>query len=636
MSPEVSAAIGALSPTQQDSVNWGEGPALVLAGPGVGKTTVLTARIARLLDESQDKNFKILALTFTTKAGDEMRSRVEALVPSLVDRTVIGTFHSFSAQVLRQHGSHLGIKPDFGIYDQDSDRRDLLRDALRTAQQDGLAVSPDDVRLLHTIDRLRSNLVSPEKAPNRFRDARAGQHVGLVYKVYEDALRKGNVTDFNGMILDTCRLAHKMPSVAARIRQAHRYWMIDEFQDTTPAQYRMMKFLAGDQFKNVFVVADDDQIIYQWAGASYQQILRFREEFSPVLMQLVENRRCPLPVVVAANNVISHNSDRTPGKAPLVATLDGDEATIRYVRFPNSEAEALGIAADIARLDKHARGKAAVLARTRATLTPVLAALKEAGIPASIVTRRDRFVSAQFVWLQSALELALRPTDRQMLLALVAAGNRIADVEIDGAIIAAEADASGASYLESWALEAATKPGHAAQLSSIALKLVQTRASWSNIIADSLDWLVSTAEAPDDAVSDADEDKAAWEQAVRAIRIEKGGKPELDELLQGMALRPKEPPLDPNSVRLFTIHSAKGLEFDHVWLAGAAESILPSWQSLKPDASPSELEEERRNFFVAITRTRNSLTITNAATYGGWNKAPSRFIAEMNLNAAVP
>lgn len=635
MSPELSAMLQKLSPTQQHAVNWGDGPALVLAGPGVGKTTVLTTRIARLLEESADENFRILALTFTTKAGDEMRSRVESLAPDLVDRTVIGTFHSFSAQVLRQHGSHLGIRPDFGIYDQDDDRRDLLREALSKAENNGLAVSTDDVRLLSTIDRLRSNLISPEKAPSRFRDARSGQHVGTVYKLYEDALRAGNVTDFNGMILDTCRLAHKMPAVAARVRQTHRYWMIDEFQDTTPAQYRMIKFLAGEGFKNLFVVADDDQIIYQWAGASYQQIVRFREEFSPALMQLVENRRCPLPVVVAANNVISHNSDRTPGKAPLVATRDGDKTTIRHLRFDNEADEARGIAESIASADDATRGQTAVLARTRATLAPIFTALREAGVAASIVTRRDRFVSAQFIWLQSALELAVRPTDRRMFLALVAAANRIADVELDSAVIAAEAEASSASYLETWALTATSRPGPVAELSAIALKLVRSRATWAKIVSESLDWLVGTGAAPENAISDADEDRAAWEQALRAIRSEIGRQPELDELIQGLALRPKEPPLDPRAVRLFTIHSAKGLEFDHVWLAGAAESILPSWQSLKPDASPSELEEERRNFFVAITRTQKTLTITGAASYSGWSKAPSRFIAEMNLETVT-
>src|ERR1700722_9223767 len=152
MPPVLTSEIELLNPTQQRAVVWGEGAALVLAGPGVGKTTVLTVRIARILEESRNKNFRILALTFTTKAGDEMRERVERLVPGLTDRTVIGTYHSFCAQILRQHGSHLGIKPDFGVYDQDADREALLRDALKAAAAAGEPVSVDDVRWLKVID----------------------------------------------------------------------------------------------------------------------------------------------------------------------------------------------------------------------------------------------------------------------------------------------------------------------------------------------------------------------------------------------------------------------------------------------------------------------------------------------------
>ena len=252
-----------------------------------------------------------------------MRQRVEELVPGLNERTVIGTFHSFCAQTLRQHGSHLGIRPDFGVYDQDSDREELLRDALREASRKGERVSTEDVRWLRTIDQLRSGLVSPAKTAVRFREEEIGEHVARVYSIYEATLRERNIMDFNGMILDTCRLAHQVPGIAARIRQSYPYWLIDEFQDTSPAQYRLVRFLAGDDFRNVFAVADDDQIIYQWAGASYRQIAAFREHFAPKLIQLVENRRCPPEVVQVANSLVTHNSDRSPGKAALIAMRPG-------------------------------------------------------------------------------------------------------------------------------------------------------------------------------------------------------------------------------------------------------------------------------------------------------------------------
>lgn len=635
MTDQLRTALDRLSPTQRQAANWGEGAALVLAGPGVGKTTVLTARIARILDSTRSRNFRILALTFTTKAGDEMRDRVEVMVPGLTERTFIGTFHSFCAQILRQHGSHIGIKPDFGIYDQDDDRRELLREALEAAAKQGEPVSADDTRWLRAIDRLRSSLVSPEKTARHFRDPAAGDRAARVYGIYEKALRDSNAMDFNGMILDACRLAHTVPAVAARIRQSYPYWLIDEFQDTTPAQYRLVRFFAGESFNNIFAVADDDQIIYQWAGASYRQIVQFREQFAPSLIQLVENRRCPAPIVQAANNLISHNSDRTPGKEPLVSTLrEGGPCIFQRVYATDAD-EAEGVATEIAARPERERGQIAVLGRTRAVLQPVLDALKSCGVVAWVATRRDRFVSAQFTWLQSCLDLSVRPSDRQVFTAMAAAANRISGIELDSAILAAEAAASGSSYLEHWALAAAAAPSETArQLSALALRLVGSRSDWQQITNEAIRFLLTTVETPEGVVSDAAEDRAAWDVAVRAIRAEKGSQPNLDELLQGIRLRPKEPPPDPVAVRLLTIHAAKGLEFDFVWLIGMAESVLPSWQSLKYDAPASELEEERRNCFVGITRTKKLLTLTRATQYRGYRNAPSRFLEEMNLSVA--
>lgn len=633
MTESLQAALDRLSPTQRTAAEWKDGAALVLAGPGVGKTTVLTTRIARILDDSRSRNFRILALTFTTKAGDEMRERVEALVPGLTDRTFIGTFHSFCAQILRQHGSHIGIKPDFGIYDQDEDRRELLREALVAAADKGEDMTPDDVRWLRAIDQLRSSLISPEKTARHFRDPAAGARAARVYAIYEAALRANNSLDFNGMILDACRLAHQIPAVAARTRQSYPYWLIDEFQDTTPAQYRLVRFFAGDDFKNVFAVADDDQIIYQWAGASYRQITQFREHFSPDLIQLVENRRCPPAIVQAANNLIGHNADRTPGKEPLVATVPGEGPAIQLRTFGTDAEEADGVAEDIAAVAVGERGQVAVLGRTRAVLQPVLEAMKARGVNASIAVRRDRFISPQFLWLQSCLDLSLRPGDRQVFTTLTAAANRITSLQLDTALLLAEAASTGTSYLEHWALTAEASQNEIAKnLSAIALRLVQSRSSWQQIVTEAITFLMTTAETPEGIVSDAAEDKAAWETAHRAIRAEKGAPPDLDELLQGMKLRPKEPPPDPTAVRLLTIHAAKGLEFDRVWLIGMAESVLPSWQSLKYDAPPAELEEERRNCFVGITRTKKQLVLTRAEQYQGYRKPSSRFLAEMGLN----
>jgi DNA helicase-2/ATP-dependent DNA helicase PcrA len=605
---------------------------LVLAGPGVGKTTVLTARIARLLDESPGKKFRILALTFTIKAGDEMRDRVEQLVPGLSERTTIGTFHSFCAQILRQHGSHLGIKPDFGVYDQDADRIELLRDAIRNSTSSGVEVTEDDVRWLKTIDQLRSNLVSAAKTAARFQDKQIGEKVAAVYEIYEAALRERNIMDFNGMILDTCRLTHQVPGVAARIRQTYPYWLIDEFQDTSPAQYRLLRFMAGDDFRNLFAVADDDQIIYQWAGASYKQIALFRQHFTPGLVQLVENRRCPPEVVQAANNLIKHNSDRTPGKESLIPMRPDDGPCIKTHAFETDEEESQSVATEIASAGADTWGKTAILGRTRAILQPILEALAARSVKACLVTRRDRFISPQFVWLQAALDQTLRPADKQVFVTMVEAANKMSGVEFDPSLLSTEAEASGKSYMDYWVSQILNGSNEVAEkLAAFAGRLVQSRSSWRQVLAEAMAWLPDITGTASGVVTDAAEDKAAWEKTARDLRAEKGDQLDLPELLQGLALRPKDPPIDPGAVSLLTIHSSKGLEFDYVWLVGLAETVLPSWQSLKADAQPSDMEEERRNCFVAITRTQKSLHLSYAKRYRDWEKEPSRFIAEMGI-----
>jgi DNA helicase-2/ATP-dependent DNA helicase PcrA len=637
VTPELEIAIGRLSPTQQQAVDWGEGAALVLAGPGVGKTTVLTTRIARILDNSRNKNFRVLGLTFTTKAAGEMKSRVEALVPGLNQRTLIGTFHAFCTHVLQQHGSHLGVQPDFTIFDQDEDRKDLLHDALIEAKKSDQNISLDAARHLEVIDKLRSRLIGHQKAAKYFPNAKAGEHVAKIYEIYEVAMRNNNIMDFHGMILDACKLFYKIPAVAQRIQQTYPYWLIDEFQDTTPAQYRLIKFMARDTFKNIFVVADDDQIIYQWAGASYKQILAFRENFSPQLIQLVENHRCPPEVVSAANKLVVHNAERTPNKDALVAMRVDDGACIFIHKFATETEEVEGIANAIAKADPRTWGTTVVLGRLRTILKPIYEAMKVKGVKAVLVTRRDQFISPQFVWLHACLGQALRSTDRRVFTVMVDSANRIAGTDFDAALLIAKAEATGQSFMEHWAEALKTCQNEiAAKLADIAMRLIQSRVSWKKIMLETVAWLPETIDRSEGIITDAEEDKLVWENTYNTIRSETGGELELAGFLQGLALRPKEPPPVTDAVCLMTIHAAKGLEFDHVWVMGMAESILPSWQSLKSDAKAAALEEERRNCFVAITRTKKILILSYAERYNGYGKKLSRFFAEMGIAQNEP
>ncbi len=534
MTQQLATAMRGLAPTQRQAVQWNDDPALVLAGPGIGKTTILTLRIARILHSSPKRHFRILALTCTKKAGDEMQKRVEELVPELVERTVIGTFHAFCTQILRQHGSHLGIKPDFGIYALDSDRKALLRDALAAAPPSA-GVSPDDVRWLVTIDQLRNRLVPLSEVAERFPDRTTGQRVAQVYQIYETALQQQNVTDFHGMLLNTCRLLQHMPAVAARIRQTYPYWLIDEFQDTLPAQYRLMCLMAGNDFRNIFAVADDDQIIYQWAGASYDQIVKFRQQFSPRLFQIIENRRCPPAVVQAANSLVGHNTARTCDKEPSVAIQESRHSAICLQAFTTDRQEAQGIAIAIAAASPSTWGRTAILGRTRAVLKPVQAALEEHDVKVRMVQRRDQFLSPQFVWLQACLEQCLRPTDRQVFARMVHAGNKMGSTAFDPTWMETEATAQGQGFLEHWALAACASSSEIARhLGQWALQLVESRASWRTVRDEALAWLPQTADTDHGTTSDVCDDKAAWIAASNTARASHGGNIDLAQLLQSL------------------------------------------------------------------------------------------------------
>lgn len=625
---ELTKAIDQLTEAQAAAVNWVDGPLFVLAGPGSGKTRVLTTRVAKLLAETPDKAFRVLALTFTNKAADEMASRIEVLVPEQQPRANIGTFHSFCMQMLQQHGSHIGINPDFAIYSLPSDRADLLNQAIN---ENGL--DADDSRFLGTIETLKARLIQPQECAKYFQDQDVGQRVELTYKAYDDALVRANALDFGSLIAQAYRLVSTFPGVALHYRRAYAYWMFDEFQDTTDGQYRLIKALAGDKFQNVFAVADDDQIIYQWNGASYQQIQRFRGDFRPTEIQLPTNYRCPPSIVAAANKLVFHNTQRTASKQPLVAgktTLAyPDSQHIQVVRYTNESEEAAGLATGIAGIDLSKRSEVAVLARTRALLERMQNALSDAEVPSAIAMRRDDFRSAQFLWLTAALRLAARPLDRRALDVLTGSFNRWFGGETWSEDVASTAELSSRSLLIEWSSAAATiEDEHAKKLMAMAFALGQQPTTFRSFISK---FLELTAPDGSDEVIDIEEDRAAWLALVRSIGQTIGREAPLEQFLQELGLRSKEPPIAPKTVTLMTIHGAKGKEFDHVYVIGLAEDVLPSFQSIKAGEHSPEMEEERRNCFVAITRAREWLCLSYADSYNGWAKRPSRFLTEMGL-----
>lgn len=631
-------AISKLTEPQASAVNWVGGPMLVLAGPGSGKTRVLTTRLAKLLADSPDSSFRVLALTFTNKAADEMSNRVTSLVPDQERRALVGTFHSFCMQMLQLHGSHIGINPDFAIYSLKSDREELLKDALRE-----VGMSRDDNNFLSTIDKLKTKLIRPEGSATYWSDPDVGELVEKVYTAYESTLLKANALDFGSLILQAYQLVTTYPGIAIRYRKSYTHWMFDEFQDTTDGQYRLIKALAGDTFQNIFAVADDDQIIYQWNGASYQQLQKFRADFNPAEIQLPTNYRCPPSIVAAANNLVAHNMQRTESKLPSEAgkTELRYPATehIRVIRYPSDNDEAVGIAQGISSIDKSLWGEVVVLARTRALIEQIRKKLVNEGVNAVIAQRRDEFISPQFRWLSATLRLALRPLDKRAFEELVGAFNRWFGTELLVAELFAAADLSSRTFLEEWVeVACSSSDNEAAELAGLAENFGKETSGFRLFIKNVLEHIkISEEDVSDDLErrgedpSDVAEDRAAWNELFRIIGRTIGRTAPLEQFLQELAIRSKEPPIGPETVTLMTIHGSKGKEFDHVYFAGLAEDILPSFYSKKAGEGSPEMEEERRNCFVGITRASEWLCITYASTYRGWQKDPSRFIEEMGL-----
>jgi DNA helicase-2/ATP-dependent DNA helicase PcrA len=632
--------LASLNENQLKAVQWTDGSLLVLAGPGSGKTRVLTYRIARLIEESPKKYFKVLALTFTNKAAAEMRERIQDLIPNNSQRALLTTFHSFCADLLRQHGSHVGLRPDFTILVEDSDRQSLLEEAIeRNMQSTDAAVSSE--RLLPLIGRLTENDVTPDEAEavlqaNHFEDPAS---LALIYGEYRRLMIERNTLDFAGLISEAHGLLQSRVGVRKQIQRVYPYICVDEFQDTNLAQYKILRQLVNADTKNLFVVADDDQIIYQWNGASPERLWALRQDFGMELLQLPQNYRCPAPVVELANQLIAHNFERSTEKSRLTAHKSvAAESAVRLEHFHDFAEEARWVAADIAARPKAAQQKTVVLARTKKLLEDVIDALTDAGVPAYIAIRKNEFESASLQWMHSVLRLANARSSREHLRRLCKAFFALEGLDLNVKDIMSLAGTLDGDYLRAWASMALARSG----LSKATRRLLETslpklseRLDFWGFQADAFSWLDSLPdEAPDVAgtFEEYESERATWRELVAEISAQYGrDQITLHLLLQELDLRSKAPSPPPGAVPCFTIHASKGMEFDHVYLVGLVEDQLPSWAAKKKGDDSREMQEERRNCFVAITRAQETLTLTYSSRVGGWAKQPSRFLAEMGL-----
>lgn len=612
----------------------------MLDGPGSGKSRVLTGRIARILDSSRDKNFRILALTFTNTAADEMRNEIFKLVPGMENRLFLGTFHSFCADILRQHGVHIGISPNFAIYSQEADLLAVLNEALEKEKL-SQTVNHMGKKALPIIKRLKSRLTLPKDCRKEFTDKFLGKQISATYTEYEKELSRRNALDFDSLIIKTYQLFTKYPSIARRYRTVYPYICIDEFQNMNDAQYALIGALTREQHKNLFVVADDNQIIYRWNGASYKKIVKFRDEYSSDIIQLPVAFRCPPQIVTLANKLIRKNFLRKPEEYSVKPFEPGEGSgknVVRLLEYRDFEAEASGIAKDIDGQHAKSLDSVIILGRSRYLLQGVEKALKKAELPAAISERKGEFESTPFVWLHSILNLANDRISSAYLESTCGSFAQLTDIAIDPDDVISQAQASNNDYLQHWIKyveehKKAKDVQKIIQHVSNCLGEGRDFRSFSNL---ALNWFRTLMEnnsktnniTGNEFFTHYVEEKSVWKDLMSDSLDDKLT---LEAFLQKLQMPSEEPRRKSKTVTLMTIHGAKGKEFRHVYLVGFVDDVLPSFQSKrKGDMSP-EMEEERRSCFAAITSTVETLTISYAKEYGKLSKDPSRFLFEMGL-----
>lgn len=622
-----------LTDVQRQAADWQDGAALLLAGPGSGKTRVLTARIARILAESRDENFRILALTFTTKAASEMRGRIANLIPEMQNRLFVGTFHSFCAEVLRNQGSALKISPDFEIYSEDKDLQEVIQDACsKTIFKRLRALGVDN--LLPIIQYLQRNLIKPGASlEGHCVNVELQSLVSEVYVNYIQRMKELNAMDFNMLVQSAFELFEARPYIARHYCNIYPYISMDEFQDTNYAQYQLIRSLTKNKLDNVFAVADEDQIIYQWNGASFKRILDFVQDFNAVTLQLPDNFRCPADVVMLANKLISHNHIRTPNKAPLIARKPFASSSILVKGFETFEQELSWVVESIADA-RPSTGSTAVIARTRGTLKACFEKLQNRGVPVVQPSRKNTFESPPMAWLNDVVRLANKRNDRRALSKVLENGAKFLPFSVGEEALITWSEATDGDLLKSYVelmrhesndhqsrdlfthVERLTARGEVRAFIDDALKWF---ASYNNCF-ETEDWGPICCQEQEDFLGLVEEIWRNYDQ----VNLNLGA------FLQELQIMSKQGDEPEDAVQCLTVHGSKGKEFDLVYMIGIVEGELPSYQSVKSQ-SAEKMEEERRNCYVGLTRTVEKVTITYHRLRGGRDRQPSRFLREMEL-----
>ena len=608
-----------LNPQQQEAVYHTEGPLLILAGAGSGKTRVLTHRIAYLIDKKGINPWNILAITFTNKAASEMRERVDKIVGFGSESVWVSTFHSTCVRILRRYIDRLGYDTRFAIYDTE-DQKTLMKEVCRKLNID--TKKTKERSLLEQISHAKDELITPDEMELNAGGDFVKKKVAEVYREYQAALRRNNALDFDDLIVKTVELFQDCGDVLENYQERFRYIMVDEYQDTNTAQFKFISLLAS-KYENLCVVGDDDQSIYKFRGANIYNILNFEKHFpEAVTIKLEQNYRSTQNILNAANGVISNNMGR---KRKTLWTDNEAGKKIGFKQFETGYEEAEYVAKDINACVKDGRyhyGDCAVLYRTNAQSRLFEEKFIVSNIPYKIVGGVNFYARKEIKDLLAYLKTIDNARDDLAVRRIINVPkrgigattlNRVADY-------AATADISFYNALK-MADDIPTLGKSAAKIKPF-VNFIQVMRSKVEIISVSellQEIIDETGYVKELEAEDTEEAKARIENIdeliSKVVAYEEGEEhPTLSGFLEEVALVADIDSLDEGSdyVVLMTLHSAKGLEFPKVYLAGMEDGLFPSYMSITSDSSSEDLEEERRLAYVGITRAKEELTITCA------------------------
>ena len=630
-----------LNKEQAEAVKSTEGPVLILAGAGSGKTRVITHRIAYLLDECGVNPWNILAITFTNKAAGEMRERVDKLIGFGAESVWISTFHSMCVRILRRHIENLGYESSFTIYDTD-DQKSLMKEVCKY-----LKIDTKDLRereILGEISSAKNELTTPlqyreENEDLGFRYVR----IADAYEEYQKRLKKNNALDFDDLLMKTVELFHSHDEILASYQNRFRYIMVDEYQDTNNAQFELVRLLAG-KHRNLCVVGDDDQSIYAFRGANIRNILDFEKVYPDAfVVKLEQNYRSTQNVLDAANAVIRNNTGR---KAKSLWTDRGEGTKIHLREFTTARDEAAFVADDIAekcRSDRHlSYGDFAVLYRTNAQARALEERFVLTGIPYNVVGGTNFYDRREIRDMIAYLKTVENGQDEIAVRRVLNVPKRGIGLTTIGRL-ADYAVARDITFFE--AMERCrniTSLGRATvKIESFVSLILQLREfKESHGLADLLREIIDKTDYNNYLLSSDDEDGedriSNIDELISKIADyeETAEEPTLSGFLEEVALVSDLDNAEDGSekVLLMTLHSAKGLEFPHVYLTGLEDGIFPSYMAINSGDEEAE-EEERRLAYVGITRAKDDLTLTYSRSRLLRGEVqynpPSRFLEEI-------